>query len=61
MSEKIKTKPLYQRENLFITEFDAEDVITTSEVNPDQTEPDSSERENAYGSYNSFNTPGSWF
>lgn len=61
MSDKIKTKPLYQRENLLITEFDAEDVITTSGVNPDPTEYDSSERENAYSSYNSFNIPGSWF
>ena len=61
MSEKIKTKPLYQRENLLITEFDAEDVITTSGVNPDSTESDSIERENAYGSYNSFNAPGPWF
>ena len=61
MSEKIKTKPLYQRENLLITEFDAEDVITTSGVNPDSTESVSSEWENAYGSYDSFNTPGSWF
>ncbi len=61
MSEKIKTKPLYQRENLLITEFDAEDVITTSGVNPDPTVSVSRERENAYGSYKSFNTPGSWF
>ncbi len=63
MSEKIKTKPLYERENLLITEFDAEDVITTSGVNPDSTE--SSELENAYNSYNSFNkpvnAPSSWF
>ena len=61
MSEKIKTKPLYQRENLLITEFDAEDVITTSGVNPDPTVSALRERENAYCSYKSFNTPGSWF
>lgn len=61
MAEKIKTKPLYERENLIINEFDAEDVITTSGVNLDPTESVSSERENAYGSYNSFNIPGSWF
>ena len=64
MAEKMKTKPLYERENLIINEFDAEDVITTSGVNPDSTESDSSDLENAYGSYNSFNSfnaPGSWF
>jgi hypothetical protein len=44
-----------------LTEFDVEDVITTSGVNLDPTESVSSERENAYGSYNSFNIPGSWF
>ena len=64
MAEKImKTKPLYQRENFIITEFDAEDIITTSGVNPDQEDPTapSTERENAYGSYNYFDLPGSWF
>ena len=61
MAEKMKTKPLYERENLIITEFDAEDVITTSGLIPDPTESVSIERENAYGSYNSFNAPGPWF
>ena len=62
MAEKMKIKPLYQRENLIVTEFDAEDVITTSGVGP---EPGHvvlrRERENAYGSFDSFNIPGSWF
>ncbi len=57
----MKTKPLYERVNLIITEFDTEDVITTSGVTPDPTESVSNEWENAYGSYNRFNTPGSWF
>jgi hypothetical protein len=35
MAEKMKAKPLYERENLIITEFDAEDVITTSGITPD--------------------------
>ncbi len=62
MAEKTKTKPLYQREDLIITEFDTEDVITTSGVDSDTTDSTLSELENAYGSYNSFNkTPGSWF
>ena len=62
MFEKIKTKPLYERENLLITEFDAEDVITTSGVNPDPTESVSRDWENAYDSFDSFNqAPSSWF
>ena len=64
MAEKIKqTKPLYERENLIITEFDTEDVITTSGVTPDpQPSFLKAELENAYGSFGSFNqTPGSWF
>ena len=61
MSEKINTKPTYQRENLIIAGFDAEDVITTSGATPDPTESVSSELENAYGSYDSFNSLGSWF
>lgn len=63
MTEKIKTKPLYERENLIINEFDAEDVITTSGINPD-SQPTVLKREweNAYGSFDSFNkSPGSWF
>ena len=55
-------KPEYKRENLRITAFDIEDVITTS--GSEQQEPVSLKREleNAYGSFNSFNNvPGSWF
>lgn len=54
-------KPEYKREDLRLTEFETEDVITTSGITP---EPIHSlkELENFYGSYNSFNsTPGSWF
>ena len=63
MTEKMKTKPLYERENLIINEFDTEDVITTSGVTPDpQPTVLKREWENAYGSFNSFNQPpGSWF
>ena len=59
----MKTKPLYERENLIITEFDTEDVITTSGITPDpQPSPLMAELENAYGSFDSFNkAPGSWF
>ena len=59
----MKTKPLYERENLIITEFDTEDVITTSGITPDpQPSPLKAELENAYGSFDSFNqAPGSWF
>ena len=59
----MNTKPLYERENLIITEFDTEDVITTS---GGQESPQpillKRELENAYGSFDSFNqAPGSWF
>ena len=59
----MKTKPLYERENLIITEFDTEDAITTSGITPDpQPLPLKAELENAYGSFDSFNqAPGSWF
>lgn len=56
-------KPVYQRENLIISEFDAEDVITTSGV-VDPTSPESemlNEWENAYDSFDIFDGPGSWF
>ena len=59
----MKTKPLYKRENLIITEFDIEDVITTS-GGQESTQPILLKREleNAYGSFDSFNqAPGSWF
>ena len=55
-------KPVYERENLNITEFDTEDVITTSAVTP--TEPTVlMEQENAYRSFRTFEQalPGNWF
>lgn len=63
MAEKMKAKPLYERENLIINEFDTEDVITTSGITPDpQPTVLKRELENAYGSFDSFNqAPGSWF
>ena len=61
-------KSVYERTNLIITEFDAEDVIVTSgesPIDPTPTEPPLptlSKRENRYGSFSSFDkTPGSWF
>lgn len=56
-------KPEYRRENLQITEFDSEDVITTSGI-VDPTTPEGllRERENAYYSYKTLHqSPGSWF
>ena len=54
-------KPVYERENLRITEFDTEDVITTSGISP-QPSLLKRELENAYGSFDSFDrAPGSWF
>lgn len=57
-------KSEYERQSLIITEFDAEDVITTSAPAP--TEPSkimAKERENRYGSFDSFDIkpPGEWF
>ena len=57
-------KSVYERENLIITEFDTEDVITTSGVapTPTPTEPLRRELENSYGSFSKFNqAPGAWF
>lgn len=55
-------KPVYQRENLIVTEFDSEDVISTSgAVDPASPDNDAYERENAYRSFDDFNGPGSWF
>ncbi len=54
----------YERTNLIMTEFDKEDVITTSGiVPPDPTVVLEAERENAYGSFDSFQSklPGTWF
>ena len=55
-------KPKYERENLKITEFDTEDVITTSGVTPTESIA-LLERENRYGSFDSFDhqAPGTWF
>ncbi len=58
-------KSVYKRENFLITEFDKEDVITTSGIQPTEPsiEPLKREKENAYGTFNSFESslPGSWF
>ena len=60
-------KSVYERTTLMITEFDTEDVITTSGEAPTPIEPDVSplrERENRYGSFMSFDLKGpggSWF
>lgn len=55
-------KSIYERANFLLTKFDTEDVITTSGEDPTQPDPDSKERENAYGAFTSFeNGPGSWF
>ena len=57
-------KALYERENLIITAFDAEDVITTSSDSPT---PFTLKREieNVYRTFGSLNdandAPGSWF
>ena len=54
-------KPEYKREDFKITKFDTEDVIATSGISP-ESEILSYEKENAYGSFGSFNSaPGSWF
>ena len=54
-------KPEYKREDLRLTEFDTEDVITTSGITPEPTHS-LKELENFYNSYDSFNAaPGSWF
>lgn len=59
-------KSVYERTTLIITEFNTEDVITTSV--PDPIEPVVSllrEKENRYGSFMSFDLKGpgngSWF
>ena len=52
-------KPVYERENLRLTEFDAEDVITTSGVTAPEKEE---ETDNIFGMFRTFNmAPGSWF
>lgn len=52
-------KSEYERTNLIITEFDKEDVISTSAVLPPS--PFAKEKENAYGSFRDFDLPGNWF
>ena len=49
--------PEYERSNLMITEFDAEDANTTSEA--PHVVPLRSEKENAYRNFKSFG--GTWF
>ena len=53
-------RSVYERENLKITEFDTEDVITTSGEEQHLTKL--FERENAYRSFNQLDLPGtSWW
>jgi hypothetical protein len=59
-------KSVYERTNLIITEFNTEDVITTSA--PDPTEPfvaKAFEKENRYVTFSTFDLKGpgngSWF
>ena len=53
-------RSVYERENLKITEFDIEDVITTSgEQHSDA--PLRRELENSYRTFNELNLPGSWW
>ncbi len=59
-------KSVYERTQLNITEFDKEDVITTSAVTPDPTEEiPAQEKENFYGAFGTFDlkppTNSSWF
>lgn len=53
-------QPVYQRENLKITEFDTEDVIATSGAG--SSDPSSSgDWENSYIDIGDAGMPGSWF
>lgn len=58
-------KSVYERTNLIISEFDTEDVIATS--GPSPTEPPVAkafEKENRYGSFDTFDLKpptGGWF
>lgn len=59
-------KSVYERTQLNITEFDREDVITTSAVTPEPTEIiTAQEKENRYGAFSTFDlkppTNNSWF
>lgn len=50
-------RSVYERENLKITEFDTEDVITTSGGEQPQQLTKLFERENAYRSFNQLDLP----
>ena len=52
-------RSVYERENLTITEFDTEDVITTS--GSDDPKGKAYEEENAIGDIGGFDGPGNWF
>ena len=55
-------KSEYERLILIISEFDTEDIITTSSVAPSSTDPDaSSDMDNRFATYNMAHSPGSWF
>ncbi len=55
-------RSVYERENLKITEFDTEDVITTSGGEQPQQLTKLFERENAYRTFNQLDLPGtSWW
>lgn len=59
-------KSVYERTQLNITEFDREDVITTSAVTPEPTEIiTAQEKENRYGAFSTFDlkppTNNTWF
>lgn len=54
-------KPEYKREDFKLTNFDTEDVITTSGISPESV-VQNKELENAYDLFSNFDrTPGSWF
>lgn len=54
-------KPLYEREDLKLTEFEAEDIITTSGISP-QPSYSKQDWENKYvGANELFDVPGTWF
>ena len=60
-------RSVYERTNLIITEFNTEDVITTSGAAPEPITPFEAkklERENRYGSFDAFDLKpptGGWF
>lgn len=56
-------KSVYERTNLIITEFDIEDVITTSGTEQSTTDPTDAlqEHENEYVTYNQIFRTGSWY